>query len=118
MGAEWFESQLIDYDVCSNYGNWNYAAGVGNDARGFRYFNIPKQAKDYDTDGTYVKHWLPELQAIPAAKIHEPWKLQPVEQRRFGVKLGVDYPQPVVDLAKSVQANERIYNAAPTLSRR
>jgi deoxyribodipyrimidine photo-lyase len=118
MGAEWFESQLIDYDVCSNYGNWNYAAGVGNDARGFRYFNIPKQAKDYDTDGTYVKHWLPELQAIPAAKIHEPWKLQPVEQHRFGVKLGVDYPQPVVDLAKSVQANERIYNAAPTLSRR
>jgi deoxyribodipyrimidine photo-lyase len=118
MGAEWFESQLIDYDVCSNYGNWNYAAGVGNDARGFRYFNIPKQAKDYDADGTYVKHWLPELQAIPAAKIHEPWKLQPVEQRRFGVKLGVDYPQPVVDLAKSVQANERIYNAAPTLSRR
>ncbi|MEM9164720.1 MAG: DASH family cryptochrome, partial [Cyanobacteria bacterium P01_F01_bin.4] len=39
MGAEWFESLLIDYDVCSNWGNWNYTAGVGNDARGFRYFN-------------------------------------------------------------------------------
>lgn len=115
MGAEWFESQLLDYDVCSNYGNWNYTAGVGNDARGFRYFNIPKQAKDYDPDGTYVKHWLPELQAIPAAKVHAPWTLQPVEQRRFGVQLGVDYPQPVVDLAKSVQANERIYNAARLL---
>ncbi|MBD2428225.1 DASH family cryptochrome [Phormidium sp. FACHB-1136] len=115
MGAEWFESQLIDYDVCSNYGNWNYAAGVGNDARGFRYFNIPKQAKDYDPDGIYVKHWLPELQAIPAAKVQEPWKLQSVEQRRFGVQLGEDYPQPVVDLAKSVQANERIYNAARPL---
>lgn len=112
MGAEWFESQLLDYDVCSNYGNWNYAAGVGNDARGFRYFNIGKQSKDYDPDGSYVKHWLPELRNIPAAKVHEPWKLQPVEQRRFEIQLGVDYPNPVVDLAKSVQANEKIYNAA------
>ncbi len=62
MGAEWFESRLVDYDVCSNYGNWNYTAGVGNDARGFRYFNIPKQSKDYDAKGHYVKHWLPQLE--------------------------------------------------------
>ncbi|PSR17408.1 cryptochrome DASH [filamentous cyanobacterium CCP3] len=115
MGAEWFESLLIDYDVCSNYGNWNYTAGVGNDARGFRYFNIPKQAKDYDPEGLYVKHWLPELKAIPPAKVHQPWTLQPVEQKRFGVTIGVDYPRPVVDLAKSVKANETIYNAARLL---
>jgi deoxyribodipyrimidine photo-lyase len=112
MGAEWFESLLVDHDVCSNYGNWNYTAGVGNDARGFRYFNIPKQSKDYDPDGRYVKHWLPELQAIPAAKVHEPWKLQPVEQKCFGVIVGVDYPHPIMNLAKSVQANETIYSAA------
>ena len=112
MGAEWFESMLIDYDVCSNWGNWNYTAGVGNDARGFRFFNITKQAKDYDPDGSYVKHWLPALAQIPAAKVHEPWKLLPVEQERFGVRLGVDYPNPVVDLFKSAEANERIYNAA------
>ncbi len=112
MGAEWFESLLVDYDVCSNWGNWNYTAGVGNDARGFRYFNIPKQAKDYDPDGTYVKHWLPELQALPAQKVHTPWLLSPVEQKRYNLRLGVDYPHPVVDLQKSVQANERIYNRA------
>lgn len=112
MGAEWFESLLIDYDVCSNWGNWNYTAGVGNDARGFRFFNILKQSKDYDPQGEYVKHWLPELAAIPAAKVHEPWKLLPVEQQRFGVRLGVDYPNPVVDLFKSAQANEKVYNAA------
>ena len=112
MGAEWFESLLIDYDVCSNWGNWNYTAGVGNDARGFRYFNIPKQAKDYDPEGKYVKHWLPELEGIPAAKIHEPGKLSPVEQERFGVKIGVDYPQPMIDLWQSVKENEKIYNAA------
>ncbi|HEY9737345.1 MAG TPA: DASH family cryptochrome, partial [Trichocoleus sp.] len=101
LGAEWFESQIIDYDVCSNYGNWNYTAGVGNDARGFRYFNILKQAQDYDPEGKYVKHWLPELAAIPAKKVHTPWRLQNVEQQRFGVRIGVDYPHPIVDLEKS-----------------
>jgi deoxyribodipyrimidine photo-lyase len=111
-GAEWFESLLIDYDVASNWGNWNYTAGVGNDARGFRFFNIYKQARDYDPQGQYVKLWLPELAGIPAAKVHEPSKLLPVEQQRFGVKIGVDYPQPIVDLFKSAAANEKIYDAA------
>ncbi len=112
MGAEWFESVLIDYDVCSNWGNWNYTAGVGNDARGFRYFNIPKQSRDYDPNGDYVKHWLPALEDLPAKKVHGPWKLQPVEQKRFGVRLGVDYPNPVVNLQKSVEVNERKYEEA------
>jgi deoxyribodipyrimidine photo-lyase len=111
-GAEWFESLLIDYDVASNWGNWNYTAGVGNDARGFRFFNIYKQAKDYDPHGEYVKLWLPELAQVPAAKIHDPSKLQPVEQQRFGVRIGVDYPPPIVDLFKSASANESIYDAA------
>jgi len=112
MGAEWFESLLIDYDVCSNWGNWNYTAGVGNDARGFRYFNIIKQSQDYDPHGDYVKHWLPELRNLPASKVHQPWKLLPVEQKRFGVILGVDYPQPMVNLEQSVKANQLIYETA------
>ncbi|NJO42370.1 MAG: DASH family cryptochrome [Cyanobacteria bacterium RU_5_0] len=112
MGAEWFESRLIDYDVCSNWGNWNYGAGVGNDARGFRFFNISKQAKDYDPQGDYVKHWLSELANLPANKVHEPWKLTIDEQKQYGVILGVDYPQPIVDLFKSAEANEKLYNAA------
>ncbi len=112
MGAEWFESLLIDYDVCSNWGNWNYTAGVGNDARGFRYFNIPKQAKDYDAQGKYVKHWLPQLKQIPAVKVHEPYKLKADEQKRYDIRLGVDYPRPVVDLWQSVKTNEKIYNGA------
>ena len=115
MGAAWFESLLIDYDPCSNWGNWNYTAGVGNDARNFRFFNIHKQAKDYDPKGSYVKHWLPELNDIPAQKVHTPGQLLPVEQTRFNVKLGVDYPNPVVDLFKSAKANEAAYdNAMPT----
>ncbi len=112
MGAEWFESLLIDYDVCSNWGNWNYTAGVGNDARGFRYFNITKQTKDYDPKGTYLRHWLPELANLPGDKIREPAKLSREEQQRYGVNIGVDYPRPVVDFFKSVKANEKMYQSA------
>ncbi|PKA50837.1 Cryptochrome DASH, chloroplastic/mitochondrial [Apostasia shenzhenica] len=65
MGAEWFESCLLDYDPCSNYGNWNYGAGVGNDPREDRYFSIPKQARTYDPEGEYVSYWLPELRSLP-----------------------------------------------------
>lgn len=108
MGAEWFESLLIDYDVCSNWGNWNYTAGVGNDAREFRYFNIPKQSKTYDSQGDYLRTWLPELRQIPGDLIHEPWKLSQDQQKDYGVILGVDYPRPVVDFMKSIKANQSL----------
>lgn len=58
IGAAYFESQLIDYDVCSNWGNWAYLAGVGNDPRKHRYFNIEKQANDYDKDRVFRDLWL------------------------------------------------------------
>jgi deoxyribodipyrimidine photo-lyase len=58
IGAAYFEQQLIDYDVCSNWGNWAYLAGVGNDPRGHRYFNIEKQAADYDKKMKFRKWWL------------------------------------------------------------
>lgn len=57
-GAAYFEQQLIDYDVCSNWGNWAYLAGVGNDPRGNREFNIEKQAKDYDKLMAFRNLWL------------------------------------------------------------
>lgn len=56
-GAAWFESQLIDYDVYSNYGNWAYIAGCGTDPRGGRHFNIEKQRQTYDPEGDYQKMW-------------------------------------------------------------
>jgi len=56
-GAEWFEENLIDYDPCSNYGNWLYLSGFGNDPRPERKFNTKKQAEMYDPDGQYRKAW-------------------------------------------------------------
>jgi len=96
MGADYFESMLIDYDPCSNWGNWNYVAGVGSDPREDRYFNILKQAKRYDNHGDYVKIWCPELKGIPSDKIHQPDTLSEKEQSQFNCKLGVDYPKAMI----------------------
>jgi len=61
-GAEWYEMLLVDYDVSSNWANWQYVSGVGNDPRGeLRIFNPVKQAFDYDKDGSYVRSWVPEV---------------------------------------------------------
>jgi len=58
LGAAWFESQLIDHDVASNWGNWAYIAGVGPDPRGGRVFNLDQQASRYDPNATYRDRWL------------------------------------------------------------
>jgi deoxyribodipyrimidine photo-lyase len=104
MGAEWFESQLIDYDPCSNYCNWLYVAGVGNDPRENRYFNIISQAQRYDPKGDYVKLWLPELANIPSDKIHRPDTLTPEEQSDFHVKLNLHYPRAMMATSKWVSS--------------
>jgi deoxyribodipyrimidine photo-lyase len=95
-GAAYFESQLIDYDPCSNWGNWNYVAGVGNDPREDRYFNILSQATRYDEQGAYVKHWLPELADVPANRIHKLYELPNAELERYNVYPGDNYPLPII----------------------
>lgn len=99
-GAMWFESQLLDYDVASNWGNWNYVAGIGNDPRENRYFNIISQAMRYDAKGDYVRQWVPELKAIPGYKIHHPSELPNYELNEYGIQLGHHYPKPLVDFNK------------------
>ncbi|KAH8938395.1 hypothetical protein BDL97_16G079800 [Sphagnum fallax] len=88
MGAEWFETCLLDYDPCSNYGNWTYGAGVGNDPREDRYFSIPKQASTYDPEGKYVAHWIPSLSSLPARQRNFPPDgayLRPIVPLKFGM---------------------------------
>ncbi|KAL2346832.1 hypothetical protein Fmac_000832 [Flemingia macrophylla] len=91
MGAEWFETCLLDYDPCSNYGNWTYGSGVGNDPREDRYFSIPKQAQTYDPEGEYVAYWLPQLRKIPKEKRNFPGNLLYIPQivpLKFGTAIG------------------------------
>ncbi|MFD1589107.1 DASH family cryptochrome [Halorientalis brevis] len=96
-GASYFESRLIDYDVCSNWGNWAYVAGTGNDSRDKR-FDVLWQAHRYDPAGEYVTQWLPELDGLPPEYVHEPWRMDTQTQRTHGVELGSDYPRPMVAL--------------------
>jgi len=56
-GAAWFEEQLVDYDPASNYGNWQYLAGVGADPRRLRRFDLDKQTRQYDPDGAFIARW-------------------------------------------------------------
>ena len=71
IGAEYFESQLIDYDPTSNWVNWLYVAGLGNDPREDRYFNPQTQSRRYDAQAEYMKLWLPHLSQMTAEEIHE-----------------------------------------------
>ncbi|KAK2661125.1 hypothetical protein Ddye_007658 [Dipteronia dyeriana] len=102
IGAEWFETCLLDYDPCSNYGNWTYGAGVGNDPREDRYFSIPKQAQTYDPEGEYVAYWLPQLQALPKDKRNFP---------------GSSYTEQVVPLKFGNMNPNRYQNRASTRRR-
>lgn len=79
LGGEWFEGLLLDHDVGSNWGNWTYVAGVGADPREDRYFLIPKQSRDYDRQGEYMRHWLPELAHAPVDALHDPHARMPKE---------------------------------------
>ncbi|WP_339080514.1 DASH family cryptochrome [Pseudomonas sp. TMP9] len=86
-GAAWFEEHLIDYDPASNWGNWAYLAGVGNDPRQNRVFNALRQARAYDPDAHYVSLWLPELRDVPQGLRHTPFLLAGGHLRSIG------YPQ-------------------------
>jgi deoxyribodipyrimidine photo-lyase len=102
MGAELFESLLVDYDPCSNWGNWNYVSGVGNDPREDRYFHVLKQAENYDPKGDFVRHWIPQLAGLKDGRVHEPWTLGKDDLRAAGVSLGGNYPKRIVQLSTGV----------------
>lgn len=94
-GASYFESALVDYDPCSNWGNWQYVSGVGQDPRD-RKFNVVGQGERYDANGAYVKLWLPQLAALPANLIHRPHEVgDDYLKQRYNINLGQDYPHPI-----------------------
>lgn len=97
-GAKWFWDTLVDADLANNSGGWQWVAGCGADASPwFRIFNPVLQGKKFDPDGDYVRRWVPELAALPAKHIHDPWEMPPMLLAAEGVELGSDYPHPIVD---------------------
>ena len=101
-GARWFWDTLVDADLAANTLGWQWAGGCGADAAPyFRIFNPVRQGERFDPDGAFVRFWVPELAALPDRHIHAPWQAPTRVLEAAGLRLGRDYPEPVVDLKAS-----------------
>jgi deoxyribodipyrimidine photo-lyase len=100
LGERVFAERLLDYELASNNGGWQWAASTGCDPQPwFRIFNPVTQSERFDPDGAFIRHYVPELRALDAREIHAPWKLPMALQQAKGVVIGRDYPAPIVDHA-------------------
>ncbi|MCT4700742.1 deoxyribodipyrimidine photo-lyase [Enterobacteriaceae bacterium H20N1] len=106
-GERYFMSQLIDGDLAANNGGWQWAASTGTDAAPyFRIFNPTTQGERFDAEGAFIRHWLPELKAVPGKYIHSPWIWADKQQQTL------DYPRPIVDHKQARIATLAAYEAA------
>lgn len=115
-GEAWFWDTLVDADLASNVQNWQWVAGSGADASPyFRIFNPIAQGQKFDPDGGYVRRWVPEIARLPDRWLHAPWTAPAEVLRDAGVRLGRDYPRPIVE---HEQARARALDALKTVSGR
>jgi deoxyribodipyrimidine photo-lyase len=100
-GEAWFARLLLDGEPAQNAGNWQWIASVGADpAPPFRrLYNPARHQEHLDPDGEYVRRWVPELRAVPLARLAEPGRMSDAEQRAARCVIGRDYPAPIVDHA-------------------
>ena len=97
-GEKWFWDTLVDGDPASNPAQWQWVAGSGADASPFfRIFNPVTQAEKFDPDGTYIRHYVPELADLPNEHLSAPWNAPGDVLENAGVTLGETYPEPLVD---------------------
>ena len=114
-GEAWFWDTLVDADLANNVQNWQWVAGSGADASPFfRIFNPTAQGKRFDAGGAYVRRWVPELAGLPDKWIHAPWTAPAEVLRGARVRLGHDYPRPIVDHS---EARDRALAALKAIAR-
>lgn len=100
QGAAWFWDTLVDADLANNTLGWQWSAGCGADAAPyFRIFAPVLQGVKFDPKGEYVRRWVPELAQLPTENLHAPWEAPPLILAAANVRLGENYPRPMVDHA-------------------
>ncbi len=98
LGEKYFADNLNDFDLSANNGGWQWAASTGCDAQPyFRIFNPVTQSEKFDPGGKFIRKYLPELCKVPDRFIHAPWTMDPRDQQACGMRVGRDYPAPIVD---------------------
>ena len=108
-GAVHLAKLFTDFEPGIHYAQTQMQAGMTG-TNTVRVYNPVKQSHDHDPLGVFVKMWLPELQNVPVAYIHEPWTMPPLEQDMYHFHVGQDYPAPIVDLAVTArEASKRLY---------
>jgi deoxyribodipyrimidine photo-lyase len=113
LGERHFMKLLVDGDLASNNGGWQWAASTGTDAQPyFRIFNPVLQGRKFDPAGAYVKRWVPELARVPAEWVHAPWDAPGLLLSAAGVVIGRDYPAPIVDHAAQRERAIAMYRGA------
>lgn len=106
-GERYFMSQLLDGDLAANNGGWQWAASTGTDAAPyFRIFNPTTQGERFDKSGAFIRHWLPELRAVPEKFIHQPHEWAKKSQQ------SLDYPLPIVEHKQARQQTLDAFEAA------
>jgi deoxyribodipyrimidine photo-lyase len=96
-GEEWFWDTLVDADPASNAASWQWVAGSGADAAPyFRIFAPILQGEKFDPKGDYVRTYVPEIAKLPTEYIHKPWQAPHPILAKAGIRLGEDYPHPIV----------------------
>lgn len=104
-GERFFMNHLVDGDLASNNGGWQWAASTGTDAAPyFRIFNPVLQSRRFDPEGKYIKKFCPELAGLEGDAVHAPHEVAPLELAAAGVRPGVNYPKPIVDHAAARDA--------------
>jgi deoxyribodipyrimidine photo-lyase len=97
-GERWFWDTLVDACPANNTASWQWVAGTGADAAPyFRIFNPFGQGEKFDAAGLYVRQWVPELARLPDHLIHRPWEASSAVLAGAGIRLGTDYPRPIVN---------------------
>ena len=109
-GQKWFWECLFDADLANNSASWQWVAGSGADAAPyFRIFNPVLQAKKFDPDGEYIRKFVPELKYLENKYIFAPWEVPRGILKTKNIILGLNYPNPIVDLKESRNSALKAY---------